>query len=114
MISLSATSYDPQGLLRLPVRFTNPYQGQRRGSVTATLDGASSVYDGGYSITDQTFTATLNHPTQALMITLQYLVAFYAQVILCCESGAFTAIPSFTLSQHQLNLSFRLTGRLDT
>lgn len=114
MISLAATSYDPAGYLVLPTRITNPYQGQRRGSVTATLDGGSSVYDGGYSITDQTLSATMNHPTKAQLLTLQYLVSYYSQIILCCEVGAFSAIPSFALNNNVLSITFRLTARLDT
>lgn len=114
MISLSATSYDPQGALCVPTRLKNPYQGRRRGSVTATLDGGASVFDGGYSITDQTLTATLKRPSQALLVGLQYLVAFYSEIILSCESGVFSAIASFNLTQNTLTLSFRLTGRLDT
>jgi len=114
MISLSATSYDPAGTLILRTRIKNPYQGQRRGSVTATLDGGSSVYDGGYSITDQTYSASLTAPTAAQLTTLQYLTAYYSTVILCCETGVFSAIPSFALNGKTLTLSLRLTGRLDT
>jgi len=114
MISLSATSYDPQGVLAIRQRFTNPYQGQRRGTVTATLDGGCSVYDGGFSITDQSYTLTMRAPSPSTLITLQYLVAYYSQVILSCESGVFTAIPSFALNGHNLALTCRITGRLDT
>jgi len=115
MISLSATSYDPGGMLLFQnARLENPYQGQRRGNVTATLDGGSSVYDGGYSITDQTFSVTIQAPTKAVLVTLQYLISFYSQVILCCEVGAFNAIPNFALNKSVLALHFRITRRLDT
>lgn len=114
MISLSATSYDPSGVLRFRERVKNPYQGERRGSVTATLDGGVSVYDGGYSIADQTLSASIRAPSKATLITLQYLVSYYAQVILTCETGVFSAIPKFTLNNQILSLSLRLTGRLDT
>lgn len=114
MISLSATSYDPVGVLVVPGRFTNPYQGQRRGTVTATLDGESSIYDGGFSITDQSYTLTVRAPSKALLVTLQYLVAYYSQVILSCETGVFSAITSFGLNSNNLTLTCRITGRLDT
>ena len=40
MISLSAPTYDVAGtVLLLWARVNNPYDTQRRGSVTATLDG---------------------------------------------------------------------------
>lgn len=114
MISLSATSYDPVGTLRLRQRLKNPYQGARRGSVTATLDGGVSVYDGGYSIADQTLSASIRGPSKSTLISLQYLVSYYAQVVLSCEIGVFSAIPSFALSNQILTLTLRLTGRLDT
>jgi hypothetical protein len=81
---------------------------------TATLDGGSSVYDGGYSITDQTLKATIRQPSKATLISLQYLVAYYSQIILSCEVGVFSAIPTFALNKISLSLSLRLTGRLDT
>lgn len=113
MISLSATSYDPAGTIRIMARFNNPYQGKRRGSITATLDGGSSVYDSGYSITDQTYTASIKTPSKAVLKTLQYLVAYYSELIISCETGVFKAIPSFVLNGHVLTLNVRLTGRLD-
>ncbi len=114
MISLSATSYDPSGNVILWTRMDNPYQGRRRGSVTATLDGGSSAYDGGYSISDQTLTASLSRPSRDLLLALQYLVAYYSQLIVCCESGAFIAVPSFSLSKGTLSVSFRLLTRIDS
>lgn len=113
MISLSATSYDPNGALILATRPSNLYQAERRGSVTQTLDGGVSVYDTGYSIADTTLQATLKHPTKALMTTLAYLVAYYGTVILCCETGAFTARISFALTGDTLSLQLRLLSRLD-
>jgi len=114
MISLSATTYDPAGALIVPGRVSNPYDAQRRGSVTATLDGGVAVYDGGYSIADQTLKCTLSSPTQALLESLRYLVAYYGQVITCCETGAFLAVPSFSLAGRLLTLQLRLVSRLDS
>jgi hypothetical protein len=113
MISLSAPTYDPNGHLRLPCRGSNPYQGQRRGSVTATLDGGVSVYDTGYSIADQTLTATMTAPTKAQLVSLQYLVAYYGEIVLCCETGAYRALLSFAVSKNTLSISLRLLSRLD-
>ena len=114
MISLSAPTYDPGGVVRIPARASNPFFGQRRMTVTATLDGGVSVYDGGYSIADQTLNVTLRRPKKEMMVTLQYLAAYYSQLTLCCESGAFSAALAFSLSGDSLTLSLRLTGRLDT
>jgi hypothetical protein len=114
MISLSATTYDVTGRLILPARAIDPYQAQRRGSVTATLDGESAVYDTGYSVSDITLTVRYRRPSRAQIITLQYLIAYYSELILCCESGAFMARPRFTISNDTLNLQLRLLRRLDS
>jgi hypothetical protein len=113
MFSLSATTYDPNGAIIVPGRISNPYEAQRRGSVTATLDGSISVYDGGYTIADQTLKCTLTNPVKTLMESLRYLVAYYGQVITCCEIGAFLAVPSFSLNGNRLTLQLRLVSRLD-
>lgn len=113
MISLSATSYDPNGALIVPGRINNPYQARRRGSVTATLDGGVVVYDAGYSIADQTLNCTVSNPSKALLETLQYLVAYYGQVITCCETGAFLAMLSFSVAGKMLTVQLRLVSRLD-
>lgn len=114
MISLSATSYDPAGLLILKTRVTNPYEATRRGSVTATLDGGSSVYDTGYSITDQTLRASLKRPSKAVILSLQYLTAYYSQIVVTCESGAFSCIPSYAVNGERVSLQLRITARLDS
>jgi hypothetical protein len=114
MISLSATTYDPDGAIIVPGRISNPYEAERRGTVTATLDGGVSVYDGGYSIADQTLKCTLANPAKTLLESLRYLVAYYGQVITCCEIGAFLAVPSFVMSGNRLTLQLRLVSRLDS
>lgn len=114
MIGLSTATYDPAGVLLLRARPKNPFFGQRRTTVTATLDGGVSVYDGGYSIADQTLNVTLKRPTKSVMSALQYLAAYYSQLTLCCESGVFSAAMSFTLGGDTLTINLRLTGRLDT
>jgi hypothetical protein len=97
----------------LPVQALNPYSASRRGSVTATLDGGVSVYDGGYSIADTTLTATLKNPTRAQLVALQYLIAYYPEIVLCCELGAFVCRASTSISRETLTLSLRLLRRLD-
>lgn len=113
MISLSATTYDPSGCLVLKTRARNAHQGARRGSVTATLDGGAYVYDGGYSVADQTLTATLRRPSREQLVALQYLVAYYGTIVLCCETGAFSALLSFQSSGDLTTLTLRLLARLD-
>lgn len=113
MISLAAITYDPNGFVILPTRPVNPYDCQRRGSVTATLDGGVSVYDSGYSVADQTIRASIVRPKKSILDALRYLTAYYGQVTLCCETGAYTAVPSFVVDNDTLSLQLRLTGRLD-
>ena len=114
MISLSATTYDPNGAIIVPARISNPYEAKHRGTVIPTLDGGVAVYDGGYSIADQTLKCTLANPAKALLESLRYLVAYYGQVITCCERGAFLAVPSFALSGNRLTILLRLVSRLDS
>jgi len=113
MISLSATSYDPNGAIIIDAIITNPYQAERRGSVTATLDGGSAFYDTGYSITDRTLSAQVINPEISLLQTLEYLVAYYGQVILSCELGCYVAVLSFSTSRNVLSINLRLVSRLD-
>jgi len=115
MISLSSETFDVNGALLLPFsRISNTYESFRRGSVTATLDGGCSVYDTGYSITDLTLRATLKNVSQSTLVTLQYLVSHYTQLICCIESGCFLVIPSFTTQNNQASLSFRIIDQLDS
>jgi hypothetical protein len=114
MISLSATSFDLSGHLRLRARARDAYQGQRRGSVTATLDGDSAVYDTGYAVSDTTLAVAYRRPTLAQITTLHYLVAYYPELILCCEAGAFAARVQYAVNNDTLNLQLRLLRRLDT
>ena len=113
MIGLSTPTYDPSGHIVLQCHIKNPYSAERRSAVTATLDGSVSVYDTGYSIGDQTLSATLRDPTRAQLVTLQYLVAYYGEINLCCDSGAFRALLSVSVSQNICALTMRLIRRLD-
>jgi hypothetical protein len=113
MISISSPTYDPNGALVLATRPINPYEASRRGNVTATLDGGVSVYDTGYSIADQTVRAQVKSPKKTALVALTYIVAHYAQIVFCCETGAFSAVPSFSMNGDTLSLQFRLVRRLD-
>jgi hypothetical protein len=46
-------------------------------------------------------------------VSLQYLVAYYGEIVLCCETGAYRALLSFAVSKETLSLSLRLLSRLD-
>lgn len=112
MISLSAPTYDPAGALLMNERINNPYGARRRGNVTATLDGGSYQYDAGYSDTDVTLKARIEHPGNLVVQTLQYLVAYYSKCILSCERGCFFVVPSFDMNSKELRLEMRIIERL--
>lgn len=114
MISISATTFDITGTVLLPRAWVkNPYNVQRRGSVTATLDGGVSVYDTGYSDSDQTFSVSIKTPSKELLIALKYLIAYYAQLTMCCETGCYLVVASFSVTGEILNLQLRVITRLD-
>jgi len=114
MIGLATSTYDLNGALILKTALENPYQATRRGTVTATLDISSSVYDGGYAISDATYTAKLRHPSASLLTKLQYLVAYYVDLIASTEIGLYTARVAFTQRNDLLTLTVRLLTRLDS
>lgn len=111
MIGVGLLTYDPAGSFFIDARIKNAYEGARRGSVTATLDGGASVYDSGYSPADHTMTATVVHPALVLLEQLRYVVAHYPQIILGCEAGCYRVVPSFALAGETLNLRFRVVER---
>jgi hypothetical protein len=114
MIALSAPTFDISGTVLLPcARVVNPYDTQRRGSITATLDGGVSVYDTGYSDADNILRATIKRPSKSLLISLRYLIAYYNRLTLCCENGCYSAVASFSTSGDTLNLQLRVIARLD-
>lgn len=114
MISLSTQTFDLNGrLVFRHARFQNQMQAERRGSVTATLDGGVWVCDTGYSVADQTWTATISSPSLAELRLLQYLVAYYERLVLCCEAGAFLARVSFQCNGGRLTLTARVLGGLN-
>lgn len=114
MIGLSSPDYDVNGTAIVPARFRNAYQAERRGTVTATLDGGVSVYDGGYTIADHTMTAVTKMTSPDLVATLQYMISMYGQLIVTCESGCYRAVVSFDVNNNSITLTARIVARLDS
>lgn len=113
MIGLSATSYDPAGAIILPARAADAWSGSRRGTVTQTLDGGVSVYDGGYSDADRSMTAKVKNPPATLIASLRYLVAYYGQLVATCETGCYRVVPSYTVDGSVMTVTLRIVSRLD-
>lgn len=114
MISITAITYDPDGVILIHnAMVNNPYSANRRGSVVDTLDGAVSVYDTGFSESDQTLTIDIVNPSLDILQKLKYLISHYSQVRLACEMGIYTVILSTTVNKNKLNISARIITKLD-
>lgn len=114
MISITAITYDPDGVILIHnARVNNPYSANRRGSVVDTLDGTVSVYDTGFSESDQTLTIDIVNPSLDILQKLKYLISHYSQVRLACEMGIYTVILSTTVNKNKLNISARIITKLD-
>lgn len=112
-ITMSAPTYDPSGFVELDAEVENAYQAARRGSVTATLDGGSSVYDTGYSVSDQTVIARVRQPSEALLTQMRYLVALYPELYLSLMDGFYACRASFSTTAGDMDLNLRLLRRID-
>lgn len=114
MISITAITYDPDGVILIHnARVNNPYSANRRGSVVDTLDGAVSVYDTGFSESDQTLTIDIVNPSLDILQKLKYLISHYSQVSLSCEAGVFKVILATAVNKNKLNISARVIAKLD-
>lgn len=113
MIFLATPIYDVSGLAAIDSFPSNPYEGQRRGSVTKTLDGAVSVYDTGYCVADQIFSVKVNRPTQELLEKLRYFVAYYPQIYFACEVGFYSSLLSFALKDEALTIRLQIISQLN-
>ena len=114
MICITSLTYDPNGVVILyAAKVNNPYSANRRGSVVDTLDGAVSVYDTGFSESDQTLTIDIVNPSLDVLQKLKYLISHYSQVSLSCEAGVFKVILATTVNKNKLNISARIIAKLD-
>jgi len=114
MIVLTTPTYDLSGVLALPdAVLRDQYNTERRGSVTATLDGGVSVYDTGFALADNTWTTTIKKPTALQIATARYLIAYYAELILFSSAGVYVVRASMSGSRNEISLKLRLLSRLD-
>ncbi|MBK8123980.1 MAG: hypothetical protein IPK54_10600 [Dokdonella sp.] len=114
MISITAVTYDPSGVILFPhAKTNNPYSANRRSSVVDTLDGSVSIYDTGFSESDQVITIDIINPTIDILQKLKYLISHYSQIRLAFLMGVYTAILSTTVNKNRLTISARLIEKLD-
>lgn len=111
MISISSPTYDVGGRIILNAFVSNLYSTQRRGSVTKTLDGGVAIYDLGFSDAGEILTASVNVTKQQAQV-ISYLIAYYSQLIVCVESGAFSCVVSCSFQNTKANLTFVIVEKL--
>ena len=90
MISLCTRTVDLAGDILLPERPGSAAQNyQRRISVTATLDGFSTIADMGFTASDNVFSLKFDDLTPAQIDRLKYLVTYYQVLTLASKDGVF-------------------------
>ena len=112
MLALSAPDYDPIGHIVLPIEIRDLYGGDRRTTVTATLDGGSAVYDTGFSISDRPVTATLPRARRLQIGAVAYLVETYPRLIVATRAGVFRALAGYRTNKAELTITLTLLERL--
>ena len=93
MISISAPTYDPAGVVRIQdAPATDPLR--RRVNRQRTLDGGVVVNDGGYSHGDRDITVRWRPKSQAEYDAVARLLQMYPQLIVSTREGVFRCAPS--------------------
>ena len=112
MISFNAPTYNPIGSLYYAQEPENLFSAQRRATVTATLDGGSSVYDTGYSVSDRTVRVKIKRPTVAQIEALAYLIELYPRLIVSTRAGCFSSLCEYLVTGNTLSISIRFIEEL--
>ena len=91
LLALSSIDYDPDGsgLVRLlPGSRSAFHVGQRRQTKTATLDGGVSLYDTGYTETDNTYQLRITPTPEALRL-VEYMCRNYQRIRCGTDRGVY-------------------------
>ena len=112
MIFLSSPTYDINGHIAIDAHPENIYSAGRRGSVTQTLDGGVSMYDGGFSDSGTAIAASFS-PTKEQVIQLAYMIASYPQLIVCIESGVYACVVSCVTNNSRARLHCIIIQKLN-
>jgi hypothetical protein len=113
MISLSTIDFDVNGHIVLDAQVDGLYQATRRGSVTATLDGGSVVYDTGFSVSDITLSVLVKDASREAARKIQYMIALHPVLIMSVETGVYRVRASSSTDGADINLQIRLLSRMD-
>lgn len=113
MISLSALTYDPAGVVLLNVLPKSETKSiTRRVNRSSTLDGGVAVNDFGYAVGDRTFTLHWK-PSRALHESVARLVRLYGSVRVATDEGVFlAALEGMRESAEETTLTLLITEQL--
>ena len=115
ILSLSAITYDPDGagVLRLmPASMSASRQGGRKQTKTATLDGGVSLYDTGYTITDQAWRLQIDYNPEAERL-IDHLSRNYRRIRAVTDFRHVEAsIESWAVEGRVINVRLSILGEL--
>lgn len=114
MISITTSSYDLLGHLRLNLDASSELKrNRRRVNRTPTLDGGCSISDQGYSDADRTFQVRKDGISRADADRIWYLFRTYSLVNVCIEDGAFrAAIQDVNLAEGNLRTKILIQEKI--
>jgi hypothetical protein len=92
MIGISTPTFDAAGARVLSAN-ANPWNGRRRVSRTATLDGGVVVTDMGYADGDRDITVTETDPALETVEYVRYICETYGVVVVSMADGLYYAAP---------------------
>ncbi len=112
---IDALTYDVNPPLILEIQpDSEVFNGLRRVTRTATLDGESVFPDGGYSNSDRTLTLLVLSATETQLIQLNNLQENFDFVTIAVRSGMFKCkFRRFSTSGTRTNLTFYVVERMD-
>ena len=115
LIGLSAPTYDPDGAGMIRINAENAGQihgGTRRQTKTATLDGGTSLYDTGFTRSDDTW--TLRGPAAPGAVALiEHLSRSYQRIQVSTSAGMFeTSVVMFQLDGADVEFQLSILGEL--
>lgn len=87
--------------------------GSRRCTRTATLDGGCTVYDTGYSDSDNTVTVREENASQEAIDFAKYIVKSYGSIVVTMKDGAFLGVPSsWKVNDNSLDINILITEKI--
>ena len=100
MITLAPVSYDPNGVIKLPVIGDNSefINGERRLTRTRTLDLGVTISDNGFTHGDRTLRLEISRPSLLISQRIAYLCEYHSLIQVAAPDGAYIGV----ISNHAL------------